>query len=227
MNNDWGEILRDEFNQPYFRALMDFVHEEYQREEVYPPEEDMFNALRYTSYADTKVVIVGQDPYINPGQAHGLSFSVLPGARIPPSLHNIFVELHDDCGCFIPDNGCLIPWAEQGVLLLNSVLTVRRGQSNSHANIGWERFTDRIIELLNMKQESIVFMLWGNYARKRKEYLIDPNAHLVLTAPHPSPLAGGKFFGCAHFSRANQFLYEISDRTIDWQIPNLFKEETK
>lgn len=223
IGNDWDQILEEEFGKTYFSSLIDFVNEDYQRNEIYPPAEDVFNALKLTSFADTKVVIVGQDPYINPGQAHGLSFSVRPGIPIPPSLLNIFKELQDDCGCFIPDNGCLTPWANQGVLLLNSVLTVRRGQSNSHANMGWEQFTNAIISKLNQKERSIIFMLWGNYARKNKEQLIDHQMHLVLTAPHPSPLAGGKFFGCKHFSKANQYLYEISNDHIDWQIPNIME----
>lgn len=218
--NDWDEVLQKEYLSPYFSSLIDYLNEAYHREEILPPAKDVFNALSYTSYEDTKVVIIGQDPYINPGQAHGLAFSVLPGAKIPPSLMNIFREIHDDCGCEIPNNGCLTPWSNQGVLLLNSVLTVRRGQSNSHANIGWETFTDAVIRELNKKDRSLVFMLWGNYAKK-KSLLIDPQMHLVLTAPHPSPLAGGKFFGCHHFSKANEYLYEISNDHIDWQIPNI------
>lgn len=220
--NDWDDILRDEFSKPYFRHLIDFLDIEYRRMDVYPPEQDVFNALKYTSYIDTKVVIVGQDPYIKEGQAHGLAFSVQPGADIPPSLYNIFKELHDDLGCYIPDNGCLIPWAKQGVLLLNTSLTVRAGQSGSHSNptIGWPTFTNRILELLNQKDESLIFMLWGNHA-KSKASLIDPSSHMILTAAHPSPLAGGAFFGCKHFSKASQYLYETSTHTIDWQIPNI------
>lgn len=220
--NDWDDILRDEFSKPYFRQLIDFLDIEYRRMDIYPPEQDVFNALKYTSYNDTKVVIVGQDPYIKKGQAHGLAFSVQQGADIPPSLYNIFKELHDDLGCYIPNNGCLIPWAKQGVLLLNTSLTVRAGQSGSHSNptIGWPTFTNRILELLNQKDESLIFMLWGNHA-KSKASLIDPSSHMILTAAHPSPLAGGAFFGCKHFSKASQYLYEISTDVIDWQIPNI------
>lgn len=220
IGNDWDDLLKDEFQKNYFITMEEYIRQEYKRLEIYPPENDIFNALRLCSYADTKVVIVGQDPYINPGQAHDLSFSVLPGAKIPPSLMNIFCELRDEMGCYIPNNGCLIPWAKQGVLLLNSVLTVRKGYSNSHKDIGWEIFTDTIMRLLNQKEKSIIFLLWGAKA-KSKAYMIDPNSHLILTAPHPSPLAGGGFFGCNHFIKANQFLYEIYPDTIDWQIPNI------
>lgn len=222
IGNDWDNVLYEEFQKDYLKRLMEFLDVEYRRYEVFPPRNDIFNALKYTSYKDTKVIIVGQDPYIRPGQAHGLSFSVLPGAQIPPSLYNIFKELHDDLGCYIPDNGCLIPWAKQGVLLLNTSLTVRAGQSGSHSNptIGWPTFTNRILELLNQKDESLIFMLWGNHA-KSKASLIDPGSHMILTAAHPSPLAGGAFFGCKHFSKASQYLYETSTHTIDWQIPNI------
>lgn len=222
IGNDWDDLLRDEFQKTYFITMEEYIRQEYKRMDIFPAEDDIFNALRLCSYTDTKVVIVGQDPYINPGQAHGLSFSVLPGARIPPSLMNIFCELRDELGCYIPNNGCLITWAKQGVLLLNSVLTVRRGYSNSHKDIGWEIFTDTIMKLLNQKDKSIVFLLWGAKA-KSKAYMIDPSSHLILTAPHPSPLAGGGFFGCNHFIKANQFLYEIYPNTIDWQIPNIME----
>ena len=220
IGNDWDDLLKEEFQKNYFITMEEYIRQEYKRMDIFPAEDDIFNALRLCSYADTKVVIVGQDPYINPGQAHGLSFSVLPGARIPPSLMNIFCELRDELGCYIPNNGCLIPWAKQGVLLLNSVLTVRRGYSNSHKDIGWEIFTDTIMKLLNQKDKSIVFLLWGAKA-KSKAYMIDPSSHLILTAPHPSPLAGGGFFGCNHFIKTNKFLYEIYPNTIDWQIPNI------
>ncbi len=226
--NDWDELLQEEYKKDYFQNMMRFLDMEYRREDIFPPMADVFNALAYTSYKDTKVVIVGQDPYINPNEAHGFSFSVRPGVKIPPSLANIFKEIHDDCNCYIPNNGCLIPWAQQGVLLLNSILTVRRGQSRSHANIGWEVFTNKIMDLLNDdtigsvngKSNSRVFMLWGNYA-KQKADRINTDTHLVLKAAHPSPLAGGAFFGCKHFSKTNQYLYEISDYSIDWQIPNI------
>lgn len=222
IGNDWDDLLRDEMNQEYFKDLMTFLDIEYRRMYIYPPEENIFDALKYTSYKDTKVVIVGQDPYINPGEAHGLAFSVQPGAKIPPSLYNIFKELRDDVGCYIPNNGCLIPWAKQGVLLLNTALTVRAGSSGSHSNpsIGWPRFTDKILSLLNQKDQSLIFMLWGKHA-KSKAPLIDPESHMILQAVHPSPLAGGGFFGCKHFSKANMYLYETTNYSIDWQIPNI------
>lgn len=226
VGNDWDEILKNEYETTYFRSLMEYLDEEYRRDEIFPPKNDIFNALKFTSFKDTRVIIIGQDPYINPGEAHGLSFSVNPGVRIPPSLYNIFKELQTDMNCYIPDNGCLIPWAKQGVLLLNSILTVRRGKSNSHKDIGWDIFTNKIIELLNKKDRSLIFMLWGNYA-KQKGSIIDPNSHMILRAVHPSPLAGGAFFGCKHFSKANEYLYETDKTTIDWQIPNLFKVEEK
>lgn len=224
IGNDWDDLLKDEFQKDYFKSLMDFLDEEYKHDEIYPARGDIFNALKYSSYQDTKVIIVGQDPYINPGQAHGLSFSVQPDAAIPPSLQNIFKEIHNDVGCYIPDNGCLIPWAKQGVLLLNTVLTVARGRSNSHSKIGWEIFTDKIIEILNKKNASLIFMLWGNKA-KMKADMIDSATHMILRAAHPSPLAGGAFFGCKHFSKANEYLYETTTYSIDWQIPNLKEKE--
>lgn len=220
IGNDWDSVLGKYMNSIPFQDMMRWLDREYRETEVYPPKDQIFSALQYTPYNQVKVVIIGQDPYINPGQAHGMAFSVNPGIPIPPSLMNIFLELQNDLGCYIPNNGCLIPWANQGVLLLNSVLTVERGKSNSHKNIGWEQFTDAVIRTLNFLDHSIVFMLWGRSAQ-RKEKLIDPNKHLILKAPHPSPLAGGAFFGCNHFSICNQFLYEIMPDVIDWQIPNL------
>jgi uracil-DNA glycosylase len=223
IGNDWDDLLKDEFEKPYYKELRSFLINEYKNNEIYPKMEDIFNALKYTSCKDTKIVIIGQDPYINPGEAHGLSFSVQPGIKIPPSLYNIFKELHDDLGYDIPDNGYLVPWAKQGVLLLNSILTVRRGKSNSHANHGWEVFTDAILNILN-KHYALVFMLWGKYAQQ-KARLIDHQNHVILKAVHPSPLAGGGFSGCKHFSRANQYLYETQPTTIDWQIPNIRKDD--
>lgn len=220
IGNDWDSVLGKYMSSIPFQDMMRWLDREYRETEVYPPKDQIFSALQYTPYNQVKVVIIGQDPYINPGQAHGMAFSVNPGIPIPPSLMNIFLELQNDLGCYIPNNGCLIPWANQGVLLLNSVLTVERGKSNSHKNIGWEQFTDAVIRTLNFLDHSIVFMLWGRSAQ-RKEKLIDPNKHLILKAPHPSPLAGGAFFGCNHFSICNQFLYEIMPDVIDWQIPNL------
>ena len=181
----------------------------------------IFNALHYTSYADTKVVILGQDPYHGPGQAHGLSFSVLPGVEPPPSLKNIFQELHDDLGCTIPNNGCLKPWADQGVLLLNTVLTVREHQAFSHHNQGWEQFTDRIIELLNEREKPMAFILWGSPARKKKVMITNPR-HYIVESPHPSPLSANRgFFGSHPFSRVNQFLESCGETPIDWQLPDV------
>jgi len=173
--------------------------------------------LKFTPYHNLKVVIIGQDPYINPGEAHGLSFSVKPGIKIPPSLLNIYKELANDLGCTMPQTGCLVKWAEQGVLLLNAVLTVRAGSSNTHKNKGWESFTNSVIETIDKKNDPVVFMLWGNNA-KEKATLLKNNIHLVLKAAHPSPLAGGSFFGCRHFSKANEFLVQNGKRPIDWQI---------
>ena len=221
LKNDWAELLADEFRQPYYLALRAFLIEEYRRGTVYPDMHDIFNALHYTSYADTKVCILGQDPYHGPGQAHGLCFSVKPGVPMPPSLQNIFKELHDDLGCRIPDHGCLEHWARQGVLLLNTVLTVRRGQANSHRGKGWEQFTDRVIELLNQRERPVVFMLWGKNAQAKKA-MIDTSRHLIIESAHPSPYsAHAGFFGSRPFSRANAFLRQIGVEPIDWEIPPL------
>ena len=220
LNNDWDELLQDEFKKDYYLQLREFLKNAYRNHTVYPSMHDIFNALKYTSYEAVKVVIVGQDPYINPGEAHGLSFSVKPGARIPPSLLNIFKELEEDMLCYMPDNGYLVHWAKQGVLLLNSVLTVQHKASRSHAGKGWEQFTDKVLELINSKENPVVFMLWGRDAQ-RKGQLADKPGHLILTAAHPSPLAGGRFFGCKHFSKANEFLVDNGLGAIDWQIPNL------
>lgn len=220
IGNDWDIILEKEFKSLYFQDLMLFLEREYKEQTIFPAKEDIFTALKLTPFNEVKVVIIGQDPHIKPNQAHGLAFSVKMGAGIPPLLSNIFKELESDCGCYYPDNGCLIPWAKQGVLLLNSVLTVRSGRSNSHRNVGWEMFTNAIIRELN-KKGHIVYMLWGNYAKMKGE-LIDSENNLILKAAHPSPLAGGLFNGCKHFSKANAFLYETSPTTINWQIPNVF-----
>ncbi|MDR2168448.1 MAG: uracil-DNA glycosylase [Clostridiales bacterium] len=219
IGNDWDAIVGGEQEKPYYRALRQFLKREYSTATIYPPMGQIFAALAATPYEDAKVVILGQDPYINPGEAHGMSFSVLPGARMPPSLRNIFKELADDLGCFIPNNGYLMPWAAQGVLLLNTVLTVRAGASKSHERQGWEQFTDHIIHNLSGREKPLVFMLWGK-AAEAKRGLIAPH-HLTLIAPHPSPLARGGFFGCKHFSKANNFLKEADQSPIDWQIPNL------
>ena len=218
--NDWDDLLQDEFNKDYYLNLRQFLKAEYTSKVIYPSMHDIFNALKYCAYEDVKVVIVGQDPYINPGEAHGLAFSVQPGAKTPPSLQNIFKELTTDLQCYMPDNGYLVHWAKQGVLLLNTVLTVRRGQSKSHAGKGWEQFTDTVLGMIDLKQSPTVFMLWGRDAQK-KGILVDNPKHLVLQAAHPSPLAGGRFFGSKHFSKANEFLHNNNLGIIDWQIPNL------
>lgn len=216
----WLEILKPEFSKPYYRELYQFVKNEYATKTIFPPADDIFNALHFTPYEKVKVVILGQDPYHNFLQAHGLSFSVLPGQEIPPSLGNIYKELQDDLGCFIPNQGYLKKWADQGVLLLNTVLTVRAHQAYSHQNHGWERFTDAIIQAVNKKDAPVVFMLWGKPAQS-KAVMLDNPKHLVLMAPHPSPLSAYRgFFGCKHFSRANVFLIENGESEIDWQIEN-------
>ena len=219
--NDWAQLLDDELKEPYYLELRKFLIDEYSTKKIFPNMYDIFNALHFTSYADTKVVILGQDPYHEPGQAHGLSFSVLPDVPPPPSLLNIFKELRDDLGCFIPNNGCLKPWAEQGVLLLNAVLTVRAHAANSHRGHGWEIFTDKIIRLLNDHERPLAFILWGRPARSKKNMITNPR-HFIVESAHPSPLsASGGFFGSRPFSRVNQFLESIGESPIDWQIPNL------
>ena len=219
--NDWAQFLDDELNEPYYLELRKFLIDEYSTKKIFPNMYDIFNALHFTSYAATKVVILGQDPYHEPGQAHGLSFSVLPNVPPPPSLMNIFKELRDDLGCFIPNNGCLKPWAEQGVLLLNTVLTVRAHAANSHRGHGWEMFTDKIIRLLNDHERPLAFILWGNPARRKKIMITNPR-HLIIESAHPSPLsASGGFFGSRPFSRVNNFLTSIGEQPINWQIPNL------
>jgi len=219
--NDWREKLLPEYNKPYYRELYKFIKEEYSNKVVYPPSEDIFNALHYTPLNNVKVVILGQDPYHEPNQAHGLCFSVLPGNPAPPSLINIYKELNTDLGCYIPDNGYLKKWADQGVLLLNTVLTVRAHVANSHAGHGWEEFTDAIIKTVNETDRPIVFMLWGSPAQ-RKSMLLNNPKHLVLKAAHPSPLSAYRgFFGCHHFSIANEFLKKNGIEPVDWQIENL------
>ena len=220
IGNEWDTLLQDEFQKDYYQQLRAFLTEEYKSGPVYPPKEDIFNALKYTSYSDVKLVILGQDPYHGPGQAHGMCFSVRPGVPMPPSLQNIFKELHDDIGIFPPKTGYLVPWAREGVLLLNTVLTVRDGQPNSHKNQGWEQLTDRIITLLGEREQPIVFLLWGSHARKKKELIHAPQ-HLILECAHPSPLSAHRgFFGCEHFSKANQFLYDHGIDPIDWNVVN-------
>jgi uracil-DNA glycosylase len=221
LTNDWAPLLEDEFEKEYYLRLREFLKMEYKTKIVYPDMYDIFNALHYTPYEKVKVVLLGQDPYHGPDQAHGLSFSVKPHVPLPPSLKNIFKELHDDLGCYIPNNGCLIPWARQGVLLLNTVLTVRQGEAHSHRGKGWEQFTDRVISILNNREKPVVFMLWGRPAQSKLP-LIDQTKHFIIRSPHPSPLSANRgFFGSRPFSKANRFLREIGEKEIDWQIPNL------
>lgn len=216
---EWSSFLEREMAKDYFISLRDFVEEEYQKGKVYPPKEDIFNALLYTNKSDVKVVILGQDPYHNEHQAHGLSFSVLPEqTKLPPSLQNIYKELNSDLGCEIPDHGYLKKWADQGVLLLNTVLTVREHEPNSHQNKGWEIFTEELIKEVNDQEQPVVFLLWGNPAQKKKKLITNPK-HLVLCAAHPSPLSAYRgFFGCKHFSQTNEFLEKNNRAPIDWQI---------
>lgn len=220
INNDWALALREEYKKPYYKELFLKVNEEYRTRQIFPAPDDIFNAFHLTPLKDVKVVILGQDPYHNVGQAHGLSFSVKPGVEIPPSLVNIYQELHDDLGCYIPNHGYLVKWAKQGVLLLNTVLTVRAHQANSHRGIGWEEFTNAVIEVLNRQDRPIVFLLWGRPAQNKQSMLTNPN-HLILKAPHPSPLSAYRgFFGCRHFSQTNAFLKDHGLEPIDWQIEN-------
>ena len=222
ITGDWLEAVGAEFKKPYYKDLYKFVVNEYNTQVIYPPSGDIFNAMNFTPLNKVKVLILGQDPYHEPGQAHGLSFSVLPGkADTPPSLQNIYKELNTDLDCYIPNNGYLKKWADQGVLLLNTVLTVRAHQANSHQGKGWEQFTDAIIRAVNEKEEPVVYMLWGRPAQMKKPMLTNPK-HLVLTAPHPSPLSAYRgFFGCRHFSQCNDFLTKNGLSPIDWQIENI------
>ena len=222
IDNDWLTAISGEFKKDYYRKLYAFVKDEYSRTIVYPPADDIFNAFHFTPLSKVKVLILGQDPYHNVNQAHGLSFSVPPSQKeIPPSLQNIYKELQSDCGCYIPDNGYLKKWADQGVLLLNTVLTVRAHQANSHQGMGWEQFTDAVIQAVNAQDRPIVYMLWGNPAQ-RKIPMLTNHKHLILTAPHPSPLSAYRgFFGCHHFSKANEFLKANGLEPIDWQIENI------
>ncbi len=217
LTENWFNILKDEFNKPYFISLQKFLEEEYKNYTIYPKAENIFNSLNLTKFNDVKVVILGQDPYHEPGQAHGLAFSVESGL-LPPSLQNIYKELKADLGLEISKNGNLTPWAKQGVLLLNTVLTVRRGVANSHKDKGWENFTGKIVELLNSREKPMVFLLWGNQAKKIGEKVTNKN-HLVLSCAHPSPLSAyNGFFGCKHFSKANEFLVKNNMTPINWQL---------
>lgn len=221
ITNDWQQPLMAEFRKPYYKTLYNKVLEEYRTRKIFPAPDDIFNAFHLTPLHEVKAVILGQDPYHNDGQAHGLCFSVKPDVEIPPSLVNIYQELHDDLGCYIPNNGYLVKWAQQGVLMLNTVLTVRAHQANSHRGIGWEQFTDAVIEAVNAQDRPIVFLLWGRPAQMKKSMLNNPK-HLILEAPHPSPLSAYRgFFGCKHFSQTNEFLKSNGMAPIDWQIENV------
>ena len=224
-NNDWEQLLTPEFEQPYYKELHEKLKQEYMHYHICPGMYDLFNAFHATSFENVKVVILGQDPYHGPGQAHGLSFSVLPGVEPPPSLVNIFKELQTDLGCRIPNNGCLKPWADQGVLLLNTVLTVREHQANSHHGQGWETFTDKIISLLNAREKPMAFILWGSPARRKKAMITNPK-HFIVESPHPSPLSASRgFFGSRPFSRVNDFLQQTGQTPIDWQLPDIEPEK--
>ena len=219
ITNDWLVPLCAEFKKPYYKELYQKILSEYRERKVFPKPDDLFNAFHLTPLSDVKVVILGQDPYHNDGQAHGLCFSVLPDVAIPPSLENIYQELHDDIGFVIPDHGYLVPWAKQGVLLLNTVLTVRAHQANSHRGIGWETYTDAVIRAVDTQDRPVVFLLWGRPAQSKKALLHNPK-HLILEAPHPSPLSAYRgFFGCRHFSRANAFLAQNGVAPVDWTLP--------
>ena len=220
IGNEWDTLLADEFQKDYYKELRQFLISEYRARKIYPPMDDIFNALKYTSYSDVKAVILGQDPYHGEGQAHGLCFSVKKGTPPPPSLKNIFKEINDELGLPIPNHGELTDWAKSGVLLLNTALTVRESQANSHRGHGWEIFTDRIIELLNERDSPIVFLLWGGNARAKAKIITNPK-HLILQCAHPSPLsASNGFFGCGHFAKANEFLRENGLEPINWAIEN-------
>jgi uracil-DNA glycosylase len=221
LKNDWNSLLQEEFSKDYYLKLRKFLIEEYKTKTIYPNMNDIFNALHYTAYKDVKVVILGQDPYHGPNQAHGLSFSVKPGVQTPPSLKNIYKELNKDLGCYIPNNGYLKKWADQGVLLLNTVLTVRAGEANSHKGKGWEIFTDKIISLLNEREDPIVFILWGNNAISKESIITNP-WHYIIKSVHPSPLSASRgFFGSNPFSKTNKFLISLEKDPIDWQIDNI------
>lgn len=222
IDNDWLDYIGDEFKKPYYKELYGFVKKEYETNIIYPPANDIFSAFHFTPLSKVKVLILGQDPYHNVNQAHGLSFSVLPQQKdIPPSLQNIYKELNSDLGCYIPNNGYLKKWADQGVLMLNTVLTVRAHQANSHQGHGWETFTDAVIHAVNEQDRPIVYLLWGRPAQNKIPMLTNPK-HLILKAPHPSPLSAYRgFFGCKHFSEANEFLIQHGETPIDWQIENI------
>lgn len=219
LQNDWAPLLAEEFEKPYYQKLRQTLEEEYQSQVIYPNMYDIFNALNLTGYENAKVVILGQDPYHGPGQAHGLSFSVKPGIKPPPSLQNIYKELYSDLNCTIPEHGYLEHWARQGVVMLNTVLTVRSGNPNSHKGIGWENFTDQVIHLLNERETPLVFILWGKHAQEKASF-IDTQKHFIVQSPHPSPFSANRgFFGSRPFSQTNQFLRSRGIAEIDWQLP--------
>lgn len=219
--NNWDEVLRGEFEKEYYIKLRQFLKEEYATHKIHPDMYDIFNALKWTSYNDVKAVILGQDPYHEEGQAHGLAFSVQKGVRIPPSLLNMYKELKEELGCYIPNNGYLEKWARQGVLLLNAALTVRDGMANSHRGKGWETFTSTVIEKLNEREKPVIFLLWGSNAKEKMPLITNPN-HKVLTSVHPSPLSASRgFFGCGHFKKTNELLAKMGEDEIDWQIENI------
>lgn len=221
LKNDWNKYIGNEFEKEYYLELRKNLIQEYKTKTIYPNMYNIFNSLHYTAFKDVKVVILGQDPYHGPNQAHGLSFSVNPGVKIPPSLLNIYKELQNDIGCYIPNNGYLKKWADQGVLLLNTVLTVRAGEANSHRNIGWQTFTDNIIKVLNTHEKPIVFILWGNNAIRKEELITNPT-HYIIKSVHPSPLSASRgFFGSKPFSKTNVFLKNNNETIIDWQIENI------
>ena len=221
ITEEWDELLSDEFSSTSYATLRKFLKSEYQTRTVYPSMYDIFNALKATAYEDVKVVILGQDPYHGEGQAHGMAFSVKPGVKVPPSLVNVFKELQATMGCEIPNNGYLMKWAQQGILLLNTVLTVRAGSPQSHKGQGWEVFTDRIIALLNERKDPVIFVLWGAPAKKKASLITAPQ-HKILMAAHPSPLSAyNGFFGCNHFNQINEYLKEMGKQPIDFQIENL------
>ncbi|MGX4685340.1 uracil-DNA glycosylase [Vagococcus sp. JNUCC 83] len=219
IQSDWKDILKDELEKDYVKKLESFLEIEYQTKTIFPQKKDIFSALNNTPYSDTKVVILGQDPYHGENQAHGLSFSVLPGTKLPPSLVNIFKELSSDCDIVVPNSGYLMPWSKQSVLLLNTVLTVEKGKAHSHKNKGWENFTNCIIKSLNEKEQPIIFVLWGKPAQEKKE-LIDLDKHIIIEAPHPSPLSAYRgFFGSKPFSKTNEYLIKTGQKPIDWSLP--------
>ncbi|MGL4759929.1 MAG: uracil-DNA glycosylase [Sarcina sp.] len=221
ITTDWKEILNPEFEKEYYLKLREFLINEYKTQTIYPPMDQIFSALNYTSYENTKVLILGQDPYHGEGQAHGLSFSVMHGVKTPPSLRNMYKELNADLGCYIPNHGYLEDWAKQGVLMLNTVLTVRGASANSHKGKGWEILTDEIIKKLNQREKPVVFILWGNNAISKEKFITNPQ-HFIIKSVHPSPLSASRgFFGSKPFSKANEFLKESNQKPINWQIENI------